>query len=174
MKSVTGMDDGQNRDNQLAVHRWFWRSVLLLSSLCAGAAVFSVQQYMEYYDLHQEYAGLKSGTAELHTCLERKRQLKEQTEKLQAQLTKINGIKYRPKNPATLLAMLADISADVTLQDVALKKKQLDLVLFAQDTKAIPAYADRLRAHALCAQVDTVAIEQAGDRIKALLHVVLN
>ena len=172
MKTGIGFDV-QDRRNQAALHRWFWLSFLLLFVLCTGMILFSVQQWFEYQAAWHEYAQLKSGTVELHACLERKRQLKEQTEKLQAQLAKINGIKYRPKNPAQLLKLLSSAPADITLQDITLKKKKLDLVLFAQDTQAVLAYAAQLRAHELCASVDPVAIEQAGDRVKALMHVVL-
>lgn len=173
MKTVN-IADGQNRANQQAMHRWFWRSVVLLGTLCISMVILSVQQRLEYHELSQEYAVLKSGTTQLHACLERKRQLKEQSEKLQAQLTKANRIKHRPKNPAGVIEMLAGLPVDVVAQDITLNKKQLDLVLFAQETKAVLAYADRLRAHELSARVDVLAVEQAGNRVKALLHVVLN
>ena len=173
MKSATYID-GQNHMNQRAIHRWFWRSVVLLSVLCVGVVSYSVQQYVEYYDLRQERVGVHEGTAQLHACLEKKRQFKEQIEQLQIRLAKINGIKYRPKNPATLLGLLADVFADATLQNVTLKKKELDLVLFTQDTKSVPVYAEKLRTHALCKQVDVVALEMADNRVKALLHIVLH
>lgn len=163
--------DGEDRVNQRSMHRWFWRSMLLLSALCVGIAVVSVQQYLEYADLRSEHAALKLGTADLHACLESKRELKEKAATLQAQCAKMNGIKYRPKNPADVLNMLQDVSLDVSMQEIILKKKKLDLVLVAHDAKVMLAYADRLRAHALCARVDVASIELVGNRVKALLYV---
>lgn len=172
MKTNTILD-GQDRVNQAALHRWFWRSVLLLSVLFAGILIISVQQQFEYHAIQHEYVRLKSGTAELHACLEKKRQLKDRSESLQTRLGKINNIKYRPKNPAALLKMLTAISVDITLDDITVKKKVVDLVLFAQGSKAIFDYAEQLRAQEMCARVDVRAVEQAVDRVKALLHIVL-
>lgn len=165
--------DGQIRADQQSVHRWFWRSAILLGLLSTGLIAFSIQEYMRYVDLSNEHAELKSGTSQLHACLERKRQLKEQAALLQAQSTKINTIKYRPKNPVGIFDMLHDLSSDIMLQEISLKKKKLDLILLAHDTKALLEYADRLRAHEMCAQIEIASIEQTDDRVKAVLHVVL-
>jgi hypothetical protein len=54
-----------------------------------------------------------------------------------------------------------------------LKKKKLDLVVHAQDTARILAYADRLKGHELCADIDVESIEQPGDQVKAVLRVIL-
>lgn len=162
--------DGENRVHQISMHRWFWRSVLLFSLLVVGGAVVSVRQYMEYADLYSEHRVLKSGTAELHTCLERKRELKEKVADLQMQCSKINGVKYRPKIPTDVLTMLQNCSSDVVIQEIVLKKKKGDLILLSYDTQKILAFADCLRTHEVCTQADVVSMEQAGDRIKALVR----
>jgi hypothetical protein len=73
--------------------------------------------------------------------------------------------------PTDVLSILQSGFSDITVQEVVLKKKNLELVLFASSTQAIIAFADHMRAKELFAHVDVSLIEQVGDRIKALLRI---
>lgn len=170
MKNIAEHCSPQNR---LSMHRWFWHSAFLLGALCAGIVLTTLQQYASYHDVLSENAQLKSGTAGLHACLARKRELKESVEQLSVRLTKYNNIKYRPKNPAILLRALDAMPSDVQPDDIVLKKKNIDLVIHGQSIENIVAYVDRLKGQECCANVAIISLEQTGDRIKAALHVVL-
>lgn len=169
MKFVPFVEDIKPSDQQL-MHRWFWRSVFLISCLVVSVAAFSIQQYVGYSAIKREHTQLKSTTAQLHACLEQKRQLKEQAEQLHGRLTKMNRIKNRPKNPSDILATLSTLATDVVVQDITVKKKKIDLVLFARDVHILLNLVDQLRANELFATVDLAAIEQVSDRFKAVVH----
>lgn len=167
----THIMDGEDKANQLSVRRWFWRSVLLYSLLALGIIVVSARQYIEYVDVRSEHSVLKLGTAELHNCLECKRELKEKVTDLQMQCSKINGVKYRPKSPTDVITMLQSCSSEVAVQEIVLKKKTVDLIVLSYDIQKILAFADCLRAHEVCTQADVVSMERVGDRIKSLLRI---
>jgi hypothetical protein len=150
-------------------HRWMYMSVFAIGSIVLGLSFYSGLQYWEYIQLKHEYALLQKGSAGLDACLERKRDLKQKHEALNARLIRLNRVKHKPKNPFDVIATIQNYQG-ISVQDMLLRKKKIDLAITAEDTAHLLAYAEHLK-HAFNAQVDITSIEQSGKVMKALLQI---
>lgn len=171
MKINTVMQ-GTDFATQRSMQRWFWRTVLLMNVLVIALVLASLYQHVTYRSLSQELA-VQSGTAQLHTCLENKRQLKERYDRAQERLAKLRRIRDNPKNPHKILQALQTL-AHIDLQTVVLKKNKLELKIQAQDLSSVLAYTDQLRATQLISSADILSIDQASGHVSAAIACVVS
>ncbi len=156
---------------QQALHRWFWRSIVVITLLLIGLATYSIHQLNLFRSLQSEHTQLAKSTKQLDQCLTEKRKLKDQEGRLKQQLTKTTRIKQKPKNPATLLQLfISTLPQNVSLHTFNLKKKQLDITLLGNSSHNILSYLEQLRKSSLLAQIDMQTLEPSNGYVKTTIQ----
>jgi len=174
MKQINFIKAASPKEQQ-ALHRWFWRSCILLVTLAISMSTLYVNQFNTLQVLRTAYNTLESTSGQLDHCLTEKRKLKDREGKLKQRLAKTTRIKRKPKNPAPLLQLfISTLPQGMSLHTFNLKKKHLDIILFGITSQAILAYLKQLKEHTLFAQIDMQTLEPSDGYVKATLEATLS
>ncbi len=174
MKPINFIKAASPKEQQ-ALHRWFWRSCVLLVTLVMSLCTLYINQFYTLQALRTAYNTLESTSGQLDHCLTEKRRLKDQEGKLKQRLTKTTRIKRKPKNPAPLLKLfISTLPQGVSLHTFNLKKKHLDIILFGTTSQDILAYLKQLKKHTLFAQIDMHTLEPSDGHVKTTLEATLS
>ncbi len=173
MKQINFLKTASPKEQQ-TLHRWFWRSCVLLATLIISLGALSINQFNTLQALQTSHTTLASTSGQLDHCLTEKRRLKDREEKLKKYLAKTTRIKQKPKNPAPLLQLfITTLPQGVSLHTFNLKKKHLDLILFGTTSQDVLTYLQQLKKHPLFAQIDIHALEPSDGYVKTTVQATL-
>lgn len=164
---------GMDRVQAQAIHRWFWRSIVLIMLVSIGIIICSVQQYLDYRSVRSEYVRLRLITEQLHACLEQKRSLKDKLRNARRYYEKSERARLRPVTPYELLQFIDEHLNQTIFEEIALNKRQINFVIQTPSVQDVLVAIGRLRANKLVCDISIMSLEQVAQNLKASLRAVL-